>query len=196
MQDYWFVERGGRAALTCLAPWVRHTICSGCAAPKLSLGTISNPHRFTILICNCFSPQLVSPPTPSCPLLLLFYPTFVVLFLVPRGNSGVNNRQTSGHLFFFFHPPPFLYIYIYKKREQEHGAGRSWQESNLVIVVEEAGESSVMQQDRGWQRNHWAGVIACGPPYRNTRLHVLQYLHPSDVSAWIQSHPLLNMNAF
>lgn len=158
MQDYWFVERGGRAVLTCLAPWVRHTIGSGCAAPKLSLGTVSNPHRFTILIWNRFSSQLVSPPTPSCPLLLLFYPTFVVLFLVPRGNSGVNNRQTSGHLFF---PPLPLFFNIYKKREEEHGAGKSWQESNLVIVIEEAGESTVMQQDRGWQRNHWAGVIAC-----------------------------------
>lgn len=50
MQDYWFVWLCGRAALPGLAPQVRHTIVSGYAVPKLSLGTVSNPCRFMILI--------------------------------------------------------------------------------------------------------------------------------------------------
>lgn len=45
-----FFERCGWAALSGLAPWVKHRIGSGCAAPKPSLVTILYPCRFVILI--------------------------------------------------------------------------------------------------------------------------------------------------
>lgn len=67
MQHYRFVESCGRAALTGLAPRVRHTIGSGYAAPKPSLGTVSNPCRFMILIqtisptVGVFSTSIMSP---------------------------------------------------------------------------------------------------------------------------------------
>lgn len=92
VQGYWFAERCGRAALPGRAPRMRHTIGSGCAAPKLSPGAISEPCRFVILIPDLCTSLPSPPPAPlSGPRSLLdfgfflhFQPTFCRLACFPE----------------------------------------------------------------------------------------------------------------
>ena len=147
-QDYRFLERCGRAALTGLAPWVRHTIGSGYAAPKLSLGTISNPRRFMILIwaASPLRPRLLH--LHHVPFRFFFCPTFVVLFLAPRGNAVINKRQPSLLLLLIF-----LFFSFFEKRKQpwRRNEGRKimTRVKSSYLCCRGRGKSTVMQRDGG-----------------------------------------------